>query len=50
MHIMVVMICQHLYYPGIREAVLKEVTNCDTCQRKKHSNKKYDKLPAEEAE
>ena len=28
-------ICQHLYCPDIIYAVLKEVTNCDTCQRKK---------------
>ena len=25
-------ICQHLYWPGIRPAVRKEVTNCDTYQ------------------
>ena len=43
-------ICQHLYWPGIREAVWKEVTNCDTFQRTNLSNKKYDKLPAKEAE
>ena len=29
------MIFQHLYWPGIRYAVWKEVTNCDTCQRTK---------------
>ena len=29
------MICQHLYWPGIIDAVQKEVTNCDTCQRTK---------------
>ena len=29
------MIFQHLYWPGIREAIRKEVTNCDTCQHKK---------------
>ena len=37
---------QHLYRPYIRHAVWKEVTNCDTCQRTKRSNKKIDKLPA----
>ena len=40
------MICQHLYCPGIRNAVHTEVTNCDTCQRTKRSNIKYGKLPA----
>ena len=43
-------ICQHLYWPDIRDAVRKEVSNCDTCQRTKPSNKKYDKLPAKLAE
>ena len=27
-------ICQHLYWPDIIIAIRKEVTNCDTCQRK----------------
>ena len=40
------MIFQHLYYPRIRPAVRREVTNCDTCQCTKQSNKKYVKLPA----
>ena len=40
------MIFQHLYWFDIRYAVRKEVTNCDTCQRTKRSNKKYGKLPA----
>ena len=44
------MICQHLYWPGIGNAVGKEVTNCDTCQHTKRLNKKYGKLPAKEAE
>ena len=26
------MIRQHVYWPGIRHAVRKEVNNCDTCQ------------------
>ena len=43
-------IFQHLYWPNIRYAVRKEVTNCDTCQRTNRSNKKYDKLPAKLAE
>ena len=43
-------IYQHLYWPGIRYAVRKEVTNCDTWQSKKRSSIKYGKLPAKEAE
>ena len=41
---------QHLYWPDIRDAVRKEVTNCDTCLRTKRSNKKYGKLRAKLAE
>ena len=44
------MICQHFYWPGIREAVQKEATGCDTCQRTKWSTKKYGKSPAKLAE
>ena len=44
------MIHLHLYCPGIRIAVWKEVNNCDTCQHKKRSNIIYDELPAKEAE
>ena len=44
------MILQHLYWPDIRDAVRNEVINCDTCQRKKRSNKKYGILPAKLAE
>ena len=40
------MIRQHLYWPDKIDDVWKEVNNCDTCQRTKRSNKKYDKLPA----
>ena len=40
------MILQHLYWPNIRNAVRMEVTNCDTCQRTKLSNKDFGKLPA----
>ena len=43
-------IYQHYYCPGIINAFWTEVTNCDTCQRTKWSNKKYGKLPAKEAE
>ena len=43
-------ISQHFYWHDIREAFQKEVTNCDTCQCKKRSNIKYDKLPAKEAD
>ena len=42
-------IYQHYYCPGIINAFWTEVTNCDTCQRTKWSNKKYGKLPAKEA-
>ena len=44
------MICQHLYWPDIINAVQKEVTTCDTWQRTKQSNKQYGKLPAKLAE
>ena len=44
------MIFQYLYWTGIRNAVWKEVNNCDTCQHKKRSNIIYDELPAKEAE
>ena len=45
-----VMVCQHLYWTVIREAVKKEVTNCDNFQRTKGPNNKYGKLPAKQAE
>ena len=35
----VAMILQHFYWPSIREAVQKELINCDTCQHTKCSNK-----------
>ena len=44
-----VMICQYLYWNGIRNVIRKKVNNCDTCQRKKQSNIKYGKLPFKEA-
>ena len=44
------MIHQHLYWTDIRDAVWKEVSNCDTSQRTKLSNDKYGKLPANLAE
>ena len=44
------MICQLLYCLDIRYFVRKEVTNCDTFQRTKQSNKEYGKLPAKLAE
>ena len=37
---------QYLYWPDIRDAVQKEVTNRDTCQPTKQSNRRYGKLPA----
>ena len=36
---------QHLYWPGIIDAVCKEVNNYDICKYKS-TNKKYVKLPA----
>ena len=50
MDITEVMIHQYLYWPEIRYSVLKEGSNCGTCQRTKLSNKKYVKLPAKLAE
>ena len=44
------MIRQHFYWKGLKEAVQKEVTFCDTCQRTKRSIKKYGKLSAKLAE
>ena len=44
--IMEAKICQHLYWPSIRNSAQKEVSNCDTFQRTRWSNKKYGKLPA----
>ena len=41
---------QNLYWIDIRYDVRKEVTNCDTCQRTKRSNKNYGKLSAKLAE
>ena len=38
------MIHQHLYWPGIREVVQKEVTRCDMCQRTNQPTTKYGKL------
>ena len=39
-------IFQHFYWPGIIPSDRKEVSNYDTCQHTKLSNKKYGKLPA----
>ena len=39
MNIIESIIRPHLYWPNIRYAVCKEVTNCDSCQRTKRSNK-----------
>ena len=41
-----VMIRQNLYWTNIRDATQKQVSNCDTCQFTKRSNKTYGKLPA----
>ena len=50
MYITEAMIRQNVYWPGIINAFWKEVTNCDTFQGTKQSNKTYGKLPAQEAE
>ena len=42
----VAIIFQHLYWPDIKYVVREEVTNFDTCQHTKLSNRKYGKLPA----
>ena len=39
-------ICQQLYWPGLRKAIHMEVTRCNMCQIGKRSIKKYGKLPA----
>ena len=44
------MICQRFYWPDIRYAPRKEVTNCDNCKRTKQSNIKYGKLTVKLAE
>ena len=44
------MIRQHLCWPDIIDTVQKEVSNYDTCQHEKLSNKKYGKLAAKVAE
>ena len=35
------MICKKNYLPVIRKSVQKEVSDCDTCQHLKRSNKDY---------
>ena len=42
------MICQNIYWTGIRAVVRKEVTKCDNFQHTKLSNIKYGKLPVKE--
>ena len=44
------MIHQHFYCTNNRDAVHKQISNCDTYQRIKLPNKKYGKLPAKLAE
>ena len=43
-------IFQDLCWPGIRNSIGKEVTNCNTYQNTKRSNIKYGKLPSKEDE
>ena len=47
---MEVIIFQNMYFPGVREAVQKEVNNYDTCQHTKGQQQKYGKLPDKLAE
>ena len=49
-YIMEAIICQHLYWPRIRNSVHKEVNNCDTHQGTKRPHIKYGKLTAKETE
>ena len=44
------MIFQHLYLPGIKKVVQKELNRCDVCQRTIRSTKKNGKLTAKMAE
>ena len=44
-----VIICRRFYFHGIREAIQKEVSNFDTCQHTKQSNKTI-KSPARVSE
>ena len=39
-------ISQNFYWTDVKYAVRKEVSNSDTCQRKKWSDKKIGKLPS----
>ena len=43
-------VIQYLHWPGVGEAVLKEVKKGDTCQRTKLSTTKYGKVTAKLAE
>ena len=46
----VAMIHQHVYWPGIRPAIRKEIKKRDTCQRTQRSNIQDGKLPSKESE
>ena len=41
---------QHFYWPDIRYSVRNKVSNCDSCQHTKLSNKEYGKSPAKLSE
>ena len=43
-------ICQHLWWPKMRDHITIVVSTCDSCQRNKRRNKKYGHLPEKEAE
>ena len=45
MDCMEAIICQHLFWPGIRESIQSEVKNYDSCQRNEKLNKKMVKDP-----
>ena len=49
MDITEVIICQSLYWPGIRKYVQKELYDCDTCQLTNRP-KQNAKLPAKQSE
>ena len=43
-------ICQHLWWPKMRDHITSVVSTCASCQRNKRRHKKYGLLPEKEAE
>ena len=43
-------ICQHLWWPKMRNQITNSVSSCLTCQRNKRRNRKFGHLPEKEAE